>query len=89
MILVLWAVWKVDRWIMDDIHLPQNINSSKNPYPSYEIKSVGPENMARKTNKSDSTENAMPCIKFSFKIDILMHQTPSYNPFTTIYGWLF
>jgi hypothetical protein len=74
---------------MDDVHLPQNINIFMNPYPSNEIKSVGPENMNRKTNKSDSTQKAMPCIKFSFIIDILIHQTPSYNPFTTIYGWLF
>jgi hypothetical protein len=64
---------------MDDIHLPHNINISTYPHPSYEIKSVRPENMATKTEKSVPTEKANPCIKFSFETDILIHQTPFYN----------
>jgi hypothetical protein len=42
---------------------------------------VGPENMAGKTNESASTEKANPWVKFSFKIDILIHQTPVCDPF--------
>jgi hypothetical protein len=58
------------------IHLSQHHNIYVYPYP-YQFKYVGPENMAGNTNKSVSTKNVNPCVKFSSKIDISLFKPHS------------